>query len=112
VAGALRYYEGQHYTLHTWTIMPNHVHVLFTVLEEFSLSKIVHSWKSFTANQGNRLLQRFGRFWQPEYYDRLIRNERQFEFTFRYILTNPVKAAFAKKSINGRGPVVPRNWFR
>ncbi len=77
--------------------MPNHVHVLFTQLEDWSLSKILHSWKSFTVKQANKLLGSSGCFWQPEYFDRLIKSERQFEFTLRYILNNPVKAGLCKE---------------
>jgi len=92
VANALRFFDGQRYDLHTWTIMPNHVHVLFTLYESFKLSSIAHSWKSFTAKEANRLLSRSSSFWQPESFDRLIKSQRQMEFTIRYILNNPVKA--------------------
>ncbi len=72
--------------------MPNHVHVLFTLEGSSNLSFIIQSWKGCTALQANRLLGRTGRFWQPEYFDRLIKTTRQFEFYLRYILNNPVKA--------------------
>ena len=102
VANALRHFEGQRYVLHAWTIMPNHVHVLFTVSPDFSLASIIHSWKSYTASQANRILQRSGRFfWQPEYFERSIKSQRHFEFCIRYILNNPVKAGLCKE---------PHNW--
>ena len=97
VDGALRYFDGQRYVLHAWIIMPNHVHVLFTLSDPYNLSSIVHSWKSYTAHQANLLLGLSGRFWQPESFDRLIRSERQFEFCLRYILNNPVKAGLCKE---------------
>ena len=96
IAGALRHFNNQRYFLHAWTIMPNHVHVLFTISEAFQLSRILHGWKSFTANQANRVLKRSGAFWQREYFDRLMKSERQFEFAVRYILNNPVKAGFCE----------------
>jgi REP element-mobilizing transposase RayT len=77
--------------------MPNHVHVLISLHKDFSLGSLLHSWKSFTANQANQLLGRSGSFWQREYYDRAIRSERQFEFTVRYIFNNPVKAGLCKE---------------
>jgi REP element-mobilizing transposase RayT len=97
VKNALRYFDGDRYVLHAWTIMPNHVHVLFTLLGESSLSKTLRSWKSFTAKKANQLLGLSGHFWQPEYFDRLIKSERQFEFTLRYILNNPVKAGLCNE---------------
>ena len=97
VLNALRYFDGQRYTLHAWTIMPNHVHVLFMVSTGFNLSAITHTWKSFTAKQANQVLGRTGPFWQRESYDRLIKSQRQMEFVVRYILNNPVKAGLCKE---------------
>ena len=55
------------------------------------MSGIVHSWKSFTSNQCNRLLGRTGSFWQKEPFDRYIRNERHYYQALNYIHYNPVK---------------------
>jgi hypothetical protein len=45
VRNALRYFDKERYVQHAWTLMPNHFHILFTILENFSLSKILHSWE-------------------------------------------------------------------
>jgi len=58
------------------------------------LSKILHSWKSYTANEANKLLNRQGAFWQREYYDHLIRDEDEFYRTIHYVQENPRKANF------------------
>jgi REP element-mobilizing transposase RayT len=97
VVQALRHDDGQEYYLQTWTIMPNHVHVLFRLPDASKLGSLVQVWKSVTAHHANHHLGRSGRFWQPEYHDRLIRSQRQLEFTIRYILNNPVKAGFCKE---------------
>ncbi|MEI7645112.1 MAG: DUF1156 domain-containing protein [Chloroflexales bacterium] len=91
VADALSYFDGTRYQLHEWVIMPNHVHVLMTPLYENSLSSILHSWKSFTAKQANRILGRTGAFWQEDYFDRVIRNERHWDAAVAYVRENPVK---------------------
>lgn len=52
----------------------------------------MQSWKSFTAKQANKLLGRTGRFWQPEYFDRMIRNEGHLAAAVNYIHGNPLKA--------------------
>ncbi len=57
VNNALRYFDGSRYFLHAWTIMPNHVHVLFTLSESSSVSSILFSWKSFTAKQAINYLE-------------------------------------------------------
>jgi REP element-mobilizing transposase RayT len=97
VDGAIRYFNNQRYQLFAWTIMPNHVHVLFRLCGSFTVSSIMHSWKSFTARKANQLLGRKGEFWQREYFDRVMTSSRQMEFTLRYILNNPVKAGFCKE---------------
>jgi putative DNA methylase len=93
---ALLFFNNQRYTLHAWVIMPNHVHVLFTPAEGWTLSKILHSWKSFSAREANKVLDRTGEFWQPEYFDRAIRDEQGFIAAVEYIEYNPVKAGLCE----------------
>jgi REP element-mobilizing transposase RayT len=97
VSNALRHFNEQRYHLHAWTIMPNHVHALLFPFDTNGLSSIIHSWKSYTATQANLVLERKGRFWDHEYFDRVIRSARHFEFTTRYILNNPVKAGLCNE---------------
>src|SRR5205823_9596566 len=72
--------------------MPNYVHAIVRPLGHYTLSEILHTWKSFTANRANRLLDRSGKFWQPESYDHLIRGEQDLRNRVRYVLENPQKA--------------------
>ena len=71
--------------------MPNHVHVLFHPLGENKLESILQTWKRFTAREINKLLENTGSLWQREYWDRLIRSEKQFAWTRNYISKNPEK---------------------
>lgn len=97
------------YKLHAWCVMPNHVHVVVEPLQSFELPDIIHSWKSFTAKQANRLLSRSGLFWQEEYYDHIIRNEADYNRVVLYTLENPIKAGLrnwswvSKKDQSGAG---------
>ena len=52
----------------------------------------MHSIKSYTAHEANKILGRSGQFWQPESFDRYIRNQKHFLSVIRYIENNPVKA--------------------
>lgn len=92
VEDALLYFDGERYRLIAWCIMPNHVHTLIETYAGHSLDKVLHSWKSFTAQQANKQLQRRGEFWAREYYDRFMRNEAHMTQTIQYIEQNPVKA--------------------
>ena len=92
VANALKHFADARYKLFAWCVMPNHVHALFQPLGEFDLSNTLHSWKSFTAKEANKLLGRTGGFWQRESYDHLIRDPADFNHHFRYIRENPSAA--------------------
>ena len=98
VEDALLAFDDTRYRLHAWTIMPNHVHALFTMLPAASLGSIVSSWKRFTARQANQKLGRSGAFWQTDYWDRFIRNETHFAMVENYIDQNPVKAGLVDEA--------------
>ncbi len=102
VEDALLHFDGERYRLGAWCVMPNHVHTLFEVTTT-PLGEIVKSWKGYTAREANRLLGREGAFWEEEYWDRFMRNERHFRDTVRYIENNPVKARLTQTSD-------PREW--
>ncbi len=88
VQNALEYFDGDRYDLHTWSIMPNHVHVLMRPREGNSLPNILHSWKSLTAKKCNAILGRSGAFWQDDYFDRYMRDYADVVRTAAYILNN------------------------
>lgn len=92
VQDALLHFDKTRYRLLAWAIMPNHVHVVVELVPEWPLAKVVHSWKSFTANAINRLLGREGAVWFRDYYDRFIRTEAHLAAAVHYTHANPVKA--------------------
>jgi len=92
VARTLLYFDNQRYKLDEWVIMPNHVHVLVKPLLNYKLLTILHSWKSFSANEINKLLGKNGQIWMYESYDHIVRNENAFEAIRKYIRENPTKA--------------------
>lgn len=95
VRDALKFHDGKKYVLIAWVIMPNHVHALLRPLAGHHLPDILHSIKSFTAQQANKILGRKGQFWQHESFDRYIRNVRHRAAVIRYIENNPVKAGLS-----------------
>lgn len=92
VQRALLHFDGERYRLHAWAIMPNHVHAVVEPLPSHELSKILHSWKSYTAHEVNRLLMRSGEVWMKESYDHIIRSEASYHRTVQYLLDNPGNA--------------------
>lgn len=111
----LYHHHGGKYTLLAFCIMPNHVHVLLrpdeaegdretaesvTVGESDDgnspLASIMHSLKSYTAHEANKILQRTGPFWQRESYDHWVRDDEELERIVNYIRGNPVSAGLVE----------------
>jgi len=98
VADALRFFDGQRYKLRAWVVMPNHVHAVVWPMPGHPLSEILHSWKSFTAKQANRMIKPVKRtFWQKESFDHWIRDETEQARLIAYVENNPFKAGFCKR---------------
>ena len=94
VMDAIYYRDQGSYRLHAFVVMPNHVHLLMTPRE--AVSQVMQSLKRFTAREGNRMLGLTGQpFWQGESYDRLVRNDTEFDRIVHYIERNPVTAGLA-----------------
>ena len=99
VQDALLHFDGQRYRMITWCVMPNHVHVLIEVIDAtYSLSAIIHSWKSFTATAANKMLGQSGSFWMEDYFDRFMRDDKHLASTLDYIDNNPVKAGLVQRA--------------
>ena len=92
VADSLLYFDGQHYRMGDFIVMPNHVHLMASFGSADLLSKQCDSWLHFTAWQINKALGRSGKFWQQEPFDHLVRSLDQYEYLRRYIADNGVKA--------------------
>jgi REP element-mobilizing transposase RayT len=92
VQGTLLYFDAERYRIIAWCIMPNHVHAIAEILDGYSLSKIIHSWKSYSSQEANKILERSGTFWFREYFDRYIRDDMHLAAAIDYIENNPVKA--------------------
>jgi putative transposase len=88
----LRHGDDDRYSLSAFVIMPNHVHLIVAMKEGADLEKEVAAWKSISARRINRHLERKGTLWQPDYFDRLLRDEDHFRNGVRYLRNNPAKA--------------------
>jgi len=76
----------ERYWLHAICVMPDHVHLVFTLYEEFSLPRMMQQVKSVAAHHiGHRV-------WQREYFDRIMRSDEDVRRKCEYICQNPVRA--------------------
>ncbi|MGI8745677.1 MAG: transposase, partial [Bryobacteraceae bacterium] len=104
VESILYHQQGlNHYELHAYVVMANHVHLLIT--PRIAVSKAMHSLKRFTARKANELLKLTGRpFWQDESYDHLVRNQIEFGRSLIIIEMNPAKAGLVATPKRSSGP--------
>ncbi|MFA5032254.1 MAG: amylo-alpha-1,6-glucosidase [bacterium] len=89
VENAIMYFDNERYYLDKYIIMPNHVHVIVIPKGIWTLTQILHSWKSFTANEINKLLHQKTELWMHESFDHIIRSPEQLEKIRKYIKDNP-----------------------
>jgi alanine--tRNA ligase len=111
VLSACRHRHDQKYHLYAITVMPDHIHLLLwpkpidptsqqTISEKgfHDLSEILHSIKSFTANQIQRRCGWTGSVWMDEHFDRMVRDEAEFLEKWNYIAQNAVRKTLAAAS--------------
>ena len=78
--------------VHSYVIMPNHLHWFFTPVNQ-PMSESILNFKRYTARRANKILNLTGkRFWQAEWFDHWSRSAEENERIISYIRNNPVKA--------------------
>ncbi|MGV3661333.1 MAG: transposase [Prosthecobacter sp.] len=92
IVESFEHFNHDRYELLSYVIMPNHVHALMVQHPDWLLEKILFTWKRRTAGVINEALGVEGKFWQKDYFDRLIRDGDHLRNVIRYIRRNPAKA--------------------
>jgi REP element-mobilizing transposase RayT len=91
VQECLLHFHGKRYRLYAYVVMNDHVHAIVQPLKGYELSKILHTWKSYTAHEINKLTGQTGPLWLDESYNHIIRNEPELYQKAEYVVTNPVR---------------------
>jgi REP-associated tyrosine transposase len=76
-------------------VMPDHVHFV-AAMTRVPLHQLMHSFKSFSAQQINHVLGRCAPVWQAGYHDRALRAEDDLIKVVGYCLHNPVRAGLVE----------------
>jgi len=98
---SLLHWNGQKWTVYAAVVMPDHVHVLGQPLIKrgggtYDLGEILHSVKSFSAHRITQQRGTKGSVWQDERFDRIVRDEMEFNEKWQCIRTNPVKKGLSE----------------
>ncbi len=117
-----------HVVLDAFVIMPNHIHFIVILIDatvgagrvgaglrpaptgdkQHGLPEIVRAIKSFSARRINELRDATGSsFWQRNYYEHIIRNERALNAIREYIHNNP--ANWLQDQLHPAAPPNPFN---
>lgn len=90
----LKHFDGVKYELGAYVIMPNHIHALVRPFsdQEQPLEAIEQAWKTYSSRGINRSRGSEGQLWQPESFDRIVRDEEHLWRCLQYIGDNPWRA--------------------
>ena len=76
--------------------MPDHLHWLFQLNENCTLSDTMKCLKARSARSINQYLNTEGQIWQRSYYDRGLRDGEDIKALSRYIVANPLRAGLVE----------------
>lgn len=93
----LLHFHGKRYEMGAACVMPNHAHAVFRPLDSHSLDDILHSWKSFSSNEVNRMVKRTGTAWGQESFDTMVRDAQHLARVVQYIGKNPARAGISRE---------------
>jgi len=87
--------SGKYYVLIAVVVLSNHVHFMMFYDAKYKFSRIMRGIKSKTARLINisRKVKDVS-VWQNESFDRVIRNEAEFNEKLRYMYENPTKEGY------------------
>jgi putative transposase len=77
------------------TIMPDHMHIVFTLDKRLSLARLVAKAKGLTAHA----LEESGARWQANYYEHRLRPDEKILPYLRYIFMNPYRAGLIERNV-------------
>ena len=83
-------------SVHAFTLMTNHVHILMTPTTEKGVSNLMQSLGRCYVMYINKTHNRSGTLWEGRYKSTLVDSEHYFLTVSRYIELNPVRANMVK----------------
>jgi putative transposase len=87
-----------------YVFLPDHFHLLIKPTGDSNFSQVMHSLKPNFTKSYKRMMGITGslKFWQRRFWDRVVRDEREFQLCLDYIHYNPIKHSLANRPENWR----------
>jgi putative transposase len=86
--------------IHSYVLMPNHVHLLATPADSEGLAQMMQKLGRFYVPWFNNKYERFGGLFQGRFRTSLVDSDRYFLACSRYIELNPVRAHLAASPLD------------
>jgi putative transposase len=85
-----------------YVVMPDHVHFFMAPSSPGCrlLSTAIGKWKEWSAREIAKLAGLHTPIWQPSYFDRVLRSEKDFFETWQYIQHNPVRGGLIANAVD------------
>lgn len=84
--------------IHSFVVMPNHIHLLITVPDGMTLERVVQLVKGGFSREAGKQLGIRGAIWQKSFVDRRVRDAFELMRFRNYIHQNPVQAKLIGKA--------------
>ncbi|KPL19344.1 MAG: hypothetical protein AMJ92_03395 [candidate division Zixibacteria bacterium SM23_81] len=84
--------QKKHIECYFAMVMPDHLHIVFQLLDKKTLSEVMKSLKGFTGKRIKECLKITTFAWQEQFRDHLIRDDEGLVEIIKYCLYNPVRA--------------------
>ena len=98
IEALFHYRDQQNYLLHSFVLMPDHIHLILTPGPDISLERAVQFVKGGSARRITQSLNYSLPVWQRGYTDHRIRDAQDYTNHVCYIEENPVKAGLASSA--------------
>jgi len=77
--------------------MPDHWHALIWPIPPLPISDALHDVKKVSAQRLHRARRTHGPFWQHQFWDRFVRNTKEYRERLDYMHLNPVKRGLVRR---------------
>jgi REP element-mobilizing transposase RayT len=113
VRDVLLFGHGRRFVLHIATVMPDHAHAIlepheFAPRQWVDLAEITKAIKGASARRINQVLDTVGKpVWRRETFDRIIRDQKEYDEKVHYVANNPVKAGICADPFEYEYLIIP-----
>ena len=86
-----------------YVIMPDYIHLFVCGDADFVLSK----WVAGLKRAISKALRIRGEFWQPTFFDHILRSDESYSDKWEYVCQNPVRSGLVKQAEDWKFKVNP-----